>query len=141
MTARDRGGQLVPVGPIREHVPGAPRQPGDLVRVEAILDSTADVALVGAVGRVVHLEYGCGCGQRYPDDPMIGVELPGGVVEEFWRDELATAGDAIRPRRTLGGWHRPSMALLAGIPSLAFDVTLPGRMWTHPIGTYAEASS
>mgnify|MGYP003491189248 FL=1 len=90
MTARDRGGQLVPVGPIREHVPGAPRRPGDLVRVVAILDPTADAALVGAVGRVVHLEYGCGCGQRYPDDPMIGVELAGGIVEEFWRDELAT---------------------------------------------------
>lgn len=91
MTARDRAGQPVPVGPIREPVPGAPYQPGDLVRVVAILDSTADAALVGAVGRVVHLEYSCGCGQRYPDDPMIGVELDGGVREEFWRDELATA--------------------------------------------------
>lgn len=90
MTAHDRDGQLVPVGPIREPVPGAPRQPGDLVRVVTILDSTADAALVGSVGRVVHLEYGCGCGQRYPDDPMIGVELAGGIVEEFWRDELAT---------------------------------------------------
>ena len=93
MSAHDRDGLPVPVGPIRAPVPGAPRQPGDFVRVVAILDSTADAALVGAVGRVVHREYGCGGGQRYPDDPMIGVELAGGV-EEFWRDELATAGAA-----------------------------------------------
>ena len=94
MSAHDRDGLPVPVGPIRAPVPGAPRQPGDFVRVVAILDSTADVALVGSVGRVVHLEYGCGCGQRYPDDPMIGVELAGGIVEEFWRHALATAGAA-----------------------------------------------
>lgn len=88
LTALDRDGRPVVAGPIREPVPGAPRQPGDRVVVVRVIDPTADAALVGAVGRVVHLEYSCGCGQRYPDDPMIGVELPGGV-EEFWRDELA----------------------------------------------------
>jgi hypothetical protein len=33
VTAHDRDGRPVQVGPIREHVPGAPRQPGELVVV------------------------------------------------------------------------------------------------------------
>lgn len=88
MSARDRDGQPVPIGPIREPVPGAPRQPGDRVVVVRVIDPTASAEHVGQLGSVVHLEYGCGCGQRYPDDPMIGVELDDGTAEEFWRDEL-----------------------------------------------------
>jgi hypothetical protein len=77
--------------PIRAPVPGAPRQPGDRVVVVAVVDSTTDPAHVGEVGRVEYLEYSCGCGQSYPDDPMIGVEFDGGGREEFWREELAPA--------------------------------------------------
>lgn len=91
--AQDRDGALVPVGPIYDPVPGAPRRPGDLVRVVAVIDPTTSSEYIGKVGRVVHVEYGCGCGcgQSYPDDPMIGVELAG-KVEEFWREELAREG-------------------------------------------------
>lgn len=74
--------------PIYEHTPGAPFQPGDLVSVVKVADHTVDPVYVGKRGRVRYLEYSCGCGQRFPDDPMIGVELDG-RVEEFWRDELA----------------------------------------------------
>jgi hypothetical protein len=82
----------LPVGPIREPVPGAPYQPGDVVVVVAAIDrNVRDVSEhIGKVGRVVHLEYGCGCGQTFPGDPMIGVEL-GDLVEEFWREELDRA--------------------------------------------------
>jgi hypothetical protein len=38
-----------------------------------------------------YLEYCAGCGQSYPDDPMIGVLLDGGAEKELWRGELATA--------------------------------------------------
>ncbi len=75
---------------IYEPVPGAPYQPRDIVVVVAVVDSTADPEHIGKSGRVVHLEYECGCGQTYPDDPMIGVDL-GDVIEEFWREELRPA--------------------------------------------------
>lgn len=77
--------------PVRDPVPGAPRQAGDAVRVVAAIDRDAhDVsALIGASGVVDYLEYSCGCGQRFPDDPMIGVRFPDGRVEEFWSEELS----------------------------------------------------
>lgn len=81
--------------PIYEPVPGAPWQPGDIVRVVAIADDAASPEHIGKTGRVTYLEYSCGCGQSYPDDPMIGVELAGGKVEEFWREELAREGERI----------------------------------------------
>lgn len=62
---------------------------------------------VGRIGTVDYLEYECGCGQRYPDVPMVGVRFevdeddataPIEVgrlfsegqepVEEFWPEEL-----------------------------------------------------
>jgi hypothetical protein len=137
VTAYDRDGQPLPVGPIREPVPGAPRQPGELVVVAAAIDRAFhDVSEhIGKTGRVAYLEYGCGCGQRYPDDPMIGVELDDGSAEEFWREELRRW-----PRRSLGAWRRPPLALMVGVPTHAFDVTLKGRMWTHPVDTFAEAT-
>ena len=77
--------------PIYMPVEGAPFQPGDAVQIARSAeteDSGCGVhALVGRVGRVAYLEYSCGCGQSYPDDPMIGVAL-GDRVEEFWADEL-----------------------------------------------------
>lgn len=45
--------------------------------------------LVGKIGLVKYLEYSCGSGQHYPDDPMIGVRFRDGEVRELWKDELA----------------------------------------------------
>ena len=69
-------------------IDGAPFQVGDMVTVEGILDETGRTDLIGHGGPVVHLDYGCGCGQSYPDDPMIGVRFRPGLVEEFWKEEL-----------------------------------------------------
>ena len=76
--------------PIREHVPGAPYQHGDRVRVVGAIDRDAhDVSEhIDWRGTVDYLEYSCGCGQTYPGDPMIGVVLDGGAREEFWSEEL-----------------------------------------------------
>jgi hypothetical protein len=78
--------------PIRCPVEGAPYQPGDPVRVVQAIDKYVhDMSkYVGRVGRVAYLEYTCGCGQHYPDDPMVGVEVEGDdEVTEFWREELS----------------------------------------------------
>ncbi|MFI5298218.1 MAG: hypothetical protein ACHREM_08985 [Polyangiales bacterium] len=82
--------------PIYTRVEGAPYQPGDLVTVIAAEDIDVDDVSewIGRVGRVKYLEYSCGCGQSFPDDPMIGVKFVGGSLEEFWRGELA-----LRPPR------------------------------------------
>jgi hypothetical protein len=76
----------------RERVLGSPYQPGDAVRVVRSVEpagfGTDVLAWVGLQGEVVHLDYLCGCGQRYPDDPMIGVLFKNGDVQEFWHDEL-----------------------------------------------------
>lgn len=105
----DRDGAEVPRGQLTDAVPGSPFQPGDRVRVVQILDETvtatdlgldpdADIEayLVGRAGVVHHLNYDCGCGQRYPDDPMIGVLLDGCAAPpdpsewpEFWPEELS----------------------------------------------------
>lgn len=81
--------------PHREHVVGAPFQPGDRVSIVKAIDvSVYDVRQhVGSVGRVAYLEYDCGCGQTYPTDPMIGVDV-GGAIEEFWPEELASSAKA-----------------------------------------------
>jgi hypothetical protein len=76
--------------PIRRHVPGSPFQPKDVVRVVDAIDvEVHDVSrYIGQVGRVVHLEYSCGCGQQFPDDPAVGVKFANGDHEEFWPEEL-----------------------------------------------------
>jgi hypothetical protein len=81
--------------PVREHVDGAPFQPGDRVLVCQICD---DVGLecgygefVGQRGVVEYLEYSCGSGQHFPDDPMVGVRI-GDLVVELWKDELQKEG-------------------------------------------------
>lgn len=76
--------------PIREHVDGAPFQPGTRVTVVAAIDRTEhDVSKHIGIGCVVeYLEYDCGCGQSFPTDPMIGVLLDTGEREEFWKEEL-----------------------------------------------------
>lgn len=85
ITAADLGAR-----PIYTPVPGAPRQPGDRVRVVQAVDvEVQDLSsLVGQTGTVLYLEYSCGSGQSYPHDPMIGVRLDGGVEQEFWPEEL-----------------------------------------------------
>lgn len=70
---------------------GAPFQPGQAVRVVAAIDTDVhDVtSFIGKSGTVQYLEYHCGCGQTYPNDPMIGVQFENGAGEEFWTEELA----------------------------------------------------
>jgi hypothetical protein len=78
--------------PIRQRVPGAPFQPCQHVTV--VSSTEGDCPLIGVskyigkFGTVVYLEYSCGCGQSYPNDPMIGVEFPDSSQQEFWAEEL-----------------------------------------------------
>jgi hypothetical protein len=51
-------------------------------------DETFDVEFAGLIGEVSFFEYDGGCGQRFPFDPMIGVEFDNKAVGEFWREEL-----------------------------------------------------
>ena len=73
--------------PIHRNVAGAPFCIGQRVRVIGFTDETADVRYLGFVGVVVYFEYSCGCGQSYPNDPMIGIRIEDKVIE-FWREEL-----------------------------------------------------
>jgi hypothetical protein len=73
---------------IRDYVEGALIQVGAHVRIGDSEDETFDETFTGQRGVVVHLEYECGCGQTYPNDPMIGVQFSDGQVEEFWFEEL-----------------------------------------------------
>ena len=83
---------------IHEDIPGSPFRIGQRVRVVAITDETADVELLGNEGIVTYFEYDCGCGQTFPEDPMIGV-LFDTKVEEFWKEELtATSRKATLPQ-------------------------------------------
>ena len=81
--------------PITTHVHGSPYQVGETVRVVRSLDSEASQCGVhehiGRVGTVRHLEYFCGCGQSYPDAPMIGITFTDGSWEEFWPEEMERA--------------------------------------------------
>lgn len=67
---------------------GLPIAIGDRVQIVALTDETAAASHLGQSGHVVYFDYFCGCGQSFPDDPMIGVML-GESVGEFWREELA----------------------------------------------------
>lgn len=77
---------------IYDRVEGSPYQPGQLVEFIGGNDSTVNEHLeVGARGIVLYLEYSCGSGQHYPDDPMIGIQFTCGLIEECWADELKPA--------------------------------------------------
>lgn len=76
--------------PIYKNVPGAPFKIGAQVRFVKPCDDTADRQFIRKTGTVRYFEYSCGCGQSWPDDPMIGVEFANGV-EEYWKDELEGA--------------------------------------------------
>ncbi|MFH0990175.1 MAG: Carotenogenesis protein CarS [bacterium] len=73
---------------ITKDVFGAPFRIGQRVRVVSIVDETGDERFLEGEGIVVYLEYECGCGQTFPEDPMIGVRFLN-VTEEFWKEELA----------------------------------------------------
>ena len=77
---------------IYEDVAGAPFRMGDKVKVVSLSDDTADEDLLGCQGAVLYFEYTCGCGQTFPDDPMIGVRF-GERTAEFWKEELAILGE------------------------------------------------
>lgn len=76
--------------PIYGRVEGSPYQPGDrVVVVDGIDQNIHDTSRwLGRIGTVWYLEYSCGCGQVYPDTPMIGVRFFCEGLEEFWPEEL-----------------------------------------------------
>ena len=76
--------------PLYYDIDGAPFKVGDDVKVldNPNFDETFNTYYSLKSGLIVYLEYTCGCGQRFPEDPMIGVEFKDGTVEEFWKEEL-----------------------------------------------------
>jgi hypothetical protein len=72
-------------------IPGAPFRIGDEVQVVRLSDETAYAKFLGRCGQVLYFDYSCGCGQRYPDDPMIGVQFLDGSAE-FWKEEIQRIG-------------------------------------------------
>ena len=73
---------------IRLNVPGAPFSIGNPVKVIQCVDDTLSPRFIGRKGKVIYFDYFCGCGQSYPNDPMIGVKFKKNLVEEFWKEEL-----------------------------------------------------
>lgn len=73
------------------NIEGATYRIGDKITVlnNPLKDETFDKKFIGKEGTVAFFEYDCGCGQTYPDDPMIGVKFRNGNVAEFWKDEIA----------------------------------------------------
>jgi hypothetical protein len=63
---------------------------GQLVIVCGLADETADKCFLRKCGIVMYFNYDCGCGQTYPQDPMIGVRFQSGKTAEFWQEELKT---------------------------------------------------
>ena len=74
--------------PIYADVKGAPFFIGQRVTVHRLVDETVNKSFLLRSGIVHYFDYDCGCGQSYPEDPMIGVHFPNGDIEEFWREEL-----------------------------------------------------
>jgi hypothetical protein len=74
--------------PIYLDIDGAPFRVGERVRVTDSGDETFERSYKGRIGIVEYFEYECGCGQSYPNDPMIGVRFHKDRIEEFWAEEL-----------------------------------------------------
>lgn len=74
----------------RYNIPGAPYSIGDAVKVldNPNDDETFDYYFSGKEGFVDYFEYDCGCGQVFPEDPMIGVRFSNEATSEFWKEEL-----------------------------------------------------
>jgi hypothetical protein len=76
--------------PIKYDIDGAPFRIDNAVQVlnNPNNDETFNCEFSGKKGTVVYYEYDCGCGQSYPNDPMIGVRFADKKVAEFWKEEL-----------------------------------------------------
>lgn len=72
-------------------IEGAPFKIGENVVVlnNPSNDETFGKKFVGRKGMKAFYEYDCGCGQSYPNDPMIGVKFSNGKIAEFWKEEIA----------------------------------------------------
>ena len=71
-------------------ISGAPFNIGDSVLIlnNPNNDLTFDEFFIYKKGVVKYFEYNCGCGQSFPNDPLIGVLFPDKRVEEFWKEEI-----------------------------------------------------
>jgi len=78
----------IPQGQIRENIPGAPYRIGSKVKVVMATDETTDLSCIGKTGVIEYYHYSCGCGQTFPNDPMIGVKFSDDTTREFWVEEL-----------------------------------------------------
>lgn len=52
------------------------------------MDETFNNRFFNAICEVIYFEYECGCGQTFPEDPMIGIKSSDGEIDEFWKEEL-----------------------------------------------------
>lgn len=77
---------------IHHDVDGAPFKIGEGVKVVSLSDDTGAVEFLGQLGQVLYFEYSCGCGQSFPNDPMIGIQFSEQTAE-FWKEELVRASD------------------------------------------------
>ena len=78
--------------PQYKNVDGAPFKIGDKIKVlnNPNNDETFNKLFISKSGLVIYYDYECGCGQNFPDDPMIGVRFENGIVEEYWKEEIKT---------------------------------------------------
>ena len=78
--------------PLYKNVDGAPFKIGDKIKVlnNPNNDETFNKLFISKSGLVTYYDYECGCGQNFPDDPMIGVRFENGIVEEYWKEEIKT---------------------------------------------------
>src|SRR4030042_2560073 len=71
-------------------IDSAPYKIGDKVKVlnNPNMDETFDRRFLNNICEVIYFEYDCGCGQTFPEDPMIGIKSGDGKIGEFWKEEL-----------------------------------------------------
>ena len=74
----------------KHNIKNAPFKIGNKVQVlnNPLNDETFEKKYSHKMGWIVYFEYDCGCGQSFPEDPMIGVRFSNNKVEEFWKEEL-----------------------------------------------------
>jgi len=74
----------------RYNINGAPYFIGSPVIVlnNPNCDESFNSDFIGMKGHVVFYEYDCGCGQTFPNDPMIGVLFSNKKIGEFWKEEI-----------------------------------------------------
>jgi len=80
--------------PLYKNVYGSSFNIGEKVQVlnNPNKDETFDEQFAFKSGIIIYFEYECGCGQNFPNDPMIGVKFKQGIVEEFWKEEIKIIG-------------------------------------------------